>query len=52
MTSVILLFLLMLLGVLVYALATNGKVSELGRILFFVALLWLLYRPEAFLKWL
>lgn len=30
-------------GALVYALASNSKASEMGRIAFFVGLLWLVY---------
>jgi hypothetical protein len=33
----------LVLGVLVYALATNPKTSELGKIAYFVGLLWLVY---------
>ncbi len=33
-----------LIGALVYALAANGKVSELGRIAYFVGLLWTVYQ--------
>ncbi len=29
-----------LLGLLLYVLASNGKVAEIGRILFFVGMLW------------
>lgn len=47
----ILLLLLLVLGLLVYAFA-NGKPGELGRILFFVALFWLLARPELLTRWL
>jgi hypothetical protein len=32
-----------ILGVLLYALSTNGKNVEIGRIAFFVGLLWLVY---------
>jgi Na+/phosphate symporter len=30
-------------GLLVYALSSNAKVSELGRLLFFVGALWFVY---------
>lgn len=32
-----------IIGALVYALASNSKAAELGRITFFVGLLWLVY---------
>lgn len=31
------------IGVLVYALTSNPKLSEIGRIVFFVGLFWLVY---------
>ena len=44
MTMTILLPLLVcVLGALVYALVANGKASELGRIAYFVGLLWTVY---------
>ncbi len=33
----------LIVGALVYALAANPKVSEMGRIAFFVGLLWTVY---------
>lgn len=41
MLSIILPLLLAVCGALLYALATNGKLSEMGRIMFFVGLFWL-----------
>jgi hypothetical protein len=32
-----------LVGLVTYALSTNAKVAEIGRILFFVGALWLVY---------
>ena len=36
--------LILVLGALAYALSSNGKVAELGRITYFVGLLWLIYQ--------
>lgn len=44
MTAVVLVPLVVLVaGALAYALSSNGKLSELGRIAYFVGLLWLVY---------
>jgi len=40
--TVSIMFVLVVLGALVYGFAGNGKAQELGRILFFCALFWLL----------
>jgi hypothetical protein len=41
---IILLIAIVVAGVLMYALAANPKISEIGRIMFFVSLLVLLFR--------
>lgn len=34
---------LLIVGLLTYVLATNAKASEIGRLVFFVGLFWLVY---------
>lgn len=43
MTLALIPLVLVVLGALVYALAQNSKAAEMGRIAFFVGLLWLAY---------
>lgn len=35
------------IGVLMYALSSNAKVAEIGRLLFFIGMLWLVYTSAA-----
>lgn len=43
MIITILPLLVAIIGVLMYALCANAKLAEIGRILFFVGMLWLIY---------
>ncbi len=41
--SILVPLVVLIVGALAYALSANGKLSELGRIAYFVGLLWLVY---------
>ena len=43
MITIILPFLIALIGLLMYAFSANPKLVEIGRILFFVGMLWVTY---------
>lgn len=40
--TIVIPFLICIIGILIYALASNGKVAELGRIAYGVGLFWIL----------
>jgi hypothetical protein len=44
MATIAIPLLVAVIGALVYALSSNGKVSRMGEIAFFVGLLWLVYQ--------